>query len=82
MGIATSSWDTNKRLGDDCFSWTLRVFGEHTDFEYTGVKHGGKSMPYYDVFPQGTRVGALLDLNEGTLEYVIDGVKKGKKCIL
>jgi hypothetical protein len=24
----------------------------------------------------------LLDLNEGTLEYVIDGVKKGKKCIL
>jgi len=45
MGVATSSWDTNKRLGDDSYSWTLRLFGKHTSFEHTGVKHDGKSMP-------------------------------------
>ncbi len=81
MGVATSSWVTNKRLGDDSFSWSLRLYGKHANFEHTGLRHNGSSLPYHDVFPQGTRVGALLDLEAGTLEYVIDGVKKGKRCI-
>jgi len=82
MGIATSAWDTNKRLGDDSFSWSLRLCNGQIDSAFTGLRHAGKSTQYHNEFPEGTRVGALLDLNEGTLEYVIDGVKKGKKCIL
>ncbi|CAF3862872.1 unnamed protein product [Rotaria sordida] len=77
MGVATSSWDTNKRLGDDSFSWTLRLYGPHTSCHHTGLRHDSKSLPYHDLFPNGTRVGVLLDLNQGTLEYVVDGVKKG-----
>ena len=78
MGIATSSWNTNKRLGDDSFSWTLRLYGQNAGYDFSGLKHDGKSLPYHDLFPQGTRIGALLDLNVGTLEYIIDGVKKGE----
>lgn len=77
MGIATPSWDVNKRLGDDSFSWTLRIYGQHTDHEYTGLKHDSRSLYYYDIFPKGTRVGALLDLNQGTLEYTVNGIKRG-----
>jgi hypothetical protein len=79
MGVATSSWDTNKRLGDDSFSWALRLYNQHTNFEHTGLRHNGQSLPYHNLFSQGTRVGALLNLDTGTLEYVIDGIKKGKK---
>ena len=82
MGIATSSWNVNKRLGEDSFSWTLRLFGQHSDYAFTGLRHDGKSLPYYNAFCKGTRVGALLDLDAGTLEYVIDGDKKGKQRIL
>jgi hypothetical protein len=84
MGIATSSWDTNKRLGDDGFSWTLRIFNQHADYDFTGLRHNGKSLPYRNTYTPGpgTRIGALLDLNEGTLEYIVDGVKKGEKHIL
>jgi hypothetical protein len=82
MGVATASWDTNKRLGDDSFSWTLRLNGKHANCNHTGLRHDGKSLLYHDVFPQGTRIGVLLDMNKGTLEYVIDGVKKGKKRTL
>ncbi|CAF4739339.1 unnamed protein product [Rotaria sp. Silwood2] len=73
MGVATSSWDTNKRLGDDSFSWTVRLYGQHDSYEHTGLRHDSKSLPYHKIFPDGTRVGALLDLNQGTLEYVVDG---------
>lgn len=82
MGVATSAWDTNKRLGDDAFSWTLRIYGHHEDFAFKGLRHDSKSLPYYDQFPKDTRIGALLDLDQGTLEYVVDGVKKGKKFFL
>jgi hypothetical protein len=82
MGVATSSWNTNKRLGDDSFSWTLRLYGEHSLYEHHGVRHDSTSSPYYNVFPQGTRVGALLDMDAGTLEYVINGIRKGKNCTL
>jgi hypothetical protein len=82
MGVATSSWDSKKRLGEDSFSWTLRLYGKHAGEAHTGLRHDSKSLPYYDVFPEGTRVGALLDLNQGTLEYAVDGVKKGKKYCL
>lgn len=82
MGVATSSWDTNKRLGDDSFSWTLRLYGKHTSYAFTGVKHDSKSSSYYDEFKKGTHVGALLDLDVGTLEYVVDGIKRGKKYTL
>ncbi|CAF2376052.1 unnamed protein product [Rotaria sp. Silwood2] len=74
MGVATSSWDTNKRLGDDSFSWTVRLYGQQTNYEFTGLRHDSKSLPYHNIFPDGTRVGALLDLNQGTLEYVVDGI--------
>jgi hypothetical protein len=51
MGVVTSSWNINKRLGDDSFSWTLRLFGKHADFEHTGLRHDDKSLSYYDIFP-------------------------------
>jgi len=82
MGIATSSWDTKKRLGDDGFSWTLRIFNQNANYDFTGLRHKGESVPYHNIYPPGTRLGALLDLNEGTLEYIVDGVKKGEKHIL
>jgi hypothetical protein len=83
MGIATSSWDTSKRLGDDRFSWTLRLYQQQTiHYDFTGLRHNGESSPYHNIYPPGTRIGALLDLNEGTLEYIVDGVKKGEKHIL
>jgi hypothetical protein len=82
MAIATSSWNTSQRLGDDSYSWTLRLRNQQTDFEQTGVRHDGKSSSYYNILPKGTRVGALLDLDAGTLEYVIDGIKRGKYCTL
>jgi hypothetical protein len=79
MGVATSAWDARKRLGDDAFSWSLILYDQHTKSEFTGLRHDGKSLPYHNVFSKGTRVGALLDLDVGTLEYVVDGIKKGKK---
>jgi hypothetical protein len=82
MGVATSSWNTNKRLGDDSFSWTLRLYNQHTNFSFTGVRHDGKSSSYYNVLPEGTHVGAFLDMDAGTLEYVINGIRKGKNCTL
>ncbi|CAF4177288.1 unnamed protein product [Rotaria socialis] len=77
MGVATSLWETNKRLGDDSFSWTLRLCDQQTYDEHAGLRHDSRSLPYHNLFPKGTRVGALLDLNQGTLEFVVDGVKKG-----
>ena len=59
----------------------MRLYGKHTDYEFTGVKHDGKSAPYYDGFSPGTRVGTLLDLDAGTLEYVVDGIKRGKSVL-
>ena len=83
MGIATSSWTTNKRLGEDSYSWTLRLYtGDNRHFSFTGTRHDGKSSTYHNLFPKGTHVGALLDLDAGTLEYVVDGIKRGKICTL
>ena len=79
MGVATSAWQSNVRLGDDRYSWTLRIHGQHTKNDFTGLSHEGKSPPYHNAYPAGTRVGALLDLDAGTLEYVVNGEKKGEK---
>jgi hypothetical protein len=81
MGVATSLWQSNVRLGDDGHSWALRIYDQHANYDFTGLRHGGVSRPYHKIYPVGTRVGALLDLDVGTLEYVVNGEKKGRKQI-
>ncbi|CAF3578872.1 unnamed protein product [Adineta steineri] len=77
VGIATPSWDAKIRLGDDSFSWTLRMGPSWSGDDFTGLRHNNKSFPYYNEFAQDTRIGILLDLNEGTLEYIINGTRIG-----
>ncbi|CAF3501606.1 unnamed protein product [Rotaria socialis] len=77
MGVAISGWTADKRIGDDSYSWALRIYNNHSSHEHSGLRHDGKSSDYYKLFPVGTRVGALLDSDEGTLEYIVDGAKKG-----
>ena len=78
MDVATSSWNSNIRLGEDQHSWTLRTCHAQTDFCFGGLKHNSQSLSYYNQFPKGTHIGLLLDMDVGTIEYVVNGERKGK----
>ena len=58
--------------------FTELLYGQHTDSWFTGPKHNSQSLAYYDQFPAGTRVAVWLDMDVGTLEYVVDGQRKGE----
>lgn len=55
----------------------MRICDGAIDLLHTGLRHNDRSVVYHNRFPFGSRIGVLLDLNEGTLEYVLDGVRLG-----
>ena len=49
-----------KRLASDSLNWTLRLHGEQTDYESTGLRYNNRSFANHDRFPTCTSVGALV----------------------
>lgn len=62
-----------QRTGESDDSWTVRLYGSHSDLSFTGAWHNNQGTKFYDQWKAGDHIGMLYNASQGTLSYFVNG---------